>query len=109
MIEPLVSIIIPAYNEQERIVGALESANRQTYDRIETIVVANNCRDDTAKIAEGLATKVIKTPRQGISHTKNLGIENAEESILSFLDADSEMEDDLIEKMLRSARGVQWR
>ena len=43
MENPLVSVIIPAYNEENYIATALESTQRQSYDRLERIVVANAC------------------------------------------------------------------
>ena len=46
MEEPLISVIIPAFNEREHIAYALRSIEQQTYDRLESIVVANACSDD---------------------------------------------------------------
>ena len=45
-------IIIPAYNEELLLDRLLKSINEQDYpsDMIKTIVVADNCRDNTAKI-----------------------------------------------------------
>ena len=51
MEEPLISIVIPAYNEREYIAEAIRSLRGQTFDRLEVIVVANACSDDTAKVA----------------------------------------------------------
>ncbi|MEK6960846.1 MAG: glycosyltransferase [Nanoarchaeota archaeon] len=102
MQDPLVSVIIPAYNERERIAHALESVKRQAYDRLETIVVANACSDDTARIARGLATRVIETPSQGISLAKNIGYSESSGDICSFMDADSWMGDRLLEEVVRS-------
>ena len=83
MEEPLISVVIPAYNERDFVAEALGSIRNQSYDRLETIVVANACTDDTAKVARELASRVIETPRQGISHAKNLGIQMHKE--ISFL------------------------
>lgn len=102
MQEPLISVIIPAYNERERIANALESVKRQAYDRLETIVVANACSDDTAKVARGLATRVIEIPSQGISLAKNIGYAESNGNICSFMDADSMMGDHLLEEVVRS-------
>jgi glycosyltransferase involved in cell wall biosynthesis len=100
--ESLVSVIIPAYNEEEFIGEALKSIQTQSYDRIQTIVVANNCTDDTARIARGFPGKVIEIPQQGISHAKNVGFSAAEGSICAFMDADSEAKDDLVEKVYKA-------
>lgn len=102
MQEPLISVIIPAYNERERIAHALESVKRQAYDRLETIVVANACSDDTSRVARGLATRVIETPSQGISLAKNMGYSGSSGDICSFMDADSVMGDHLLGEVVRS-------
>ncbi|MBI4149688.1 glycosyltransferase [Candidatus Woesearchaeota archaeon] len=99
---PLVSVIIPAYNEREYIAEALQSVQRQTYDRLETIVVANACTDDTAKIAREWASIVIETSVQGISYAKNLGAQHTNGQVYAFMDADSQMKDDLLEKVYRA-------
>jgi len=58
--------------------------------------VANNCSDNTVKIAKELADVVINTPTPGISRAKNLGAERAKGETYCFLDADSLMEQDLL-------------
>jgi glycosyltransferase involved in cell wall biosynthesis len=91
---PLISIIIPAYNEADYVAEALKSIKNQTYDRLETIVVPNACTDDTTKIAKELANRVIEIPEKGVSHAKNIGAEVAKGTVLAFMDADSQMKDD---------------
>ncbi|MBR9691350.1 glycosyltransferase [Candidatus Woesearchaeota archaeon] len=104
MEEPLISIIIPAYNERDYIAEALKSAQRQTYDRLETIVVANACSDDTVKVAREFATTVLEVPEQGISFAKNIGFQNSKGYICSFMDADSQMEENLLEAVYDSLK-----
>jgi len=96
--QPLVSVIIPAYNEEKYIVNTLKSLKNQNYKNIEIIVVANNCSDKTAEISSEFADIVLQTDIQGISYAKNLGAKNAKGDIFVFLDADSIVEIDLIEK-----------
>ena len=102
MKEPLISIVIPAFNERDYIADALKSIKNQTYDRLETIVVANACEDDTAKIARESASLVIETPVQGISYAKNVGFAHANGEVCAFMDADSTMKDDVAEKVDQS-------
>jgi glycosyltransferase involved in cell wall biosynthesis len=99
MEEPQISVIIPAFNERDFIVEALRSVNGQSYDRLETIVVANACTDDTAKLARAVADYVIEIPRQGVSNAKNRGVEIANGNVYTFMDADSRMKEDLLEKV----------
>jgi glycosyltransferase involved in cell wall biosynthesis len=102
MKEPLISIVIPAYNERDYVAEALKSAQKQAYDRLETIVVCNNCSDDTAKVAGEFATKVIEIPEQGISLAKNTGYRAAQGDVCSFMDADSLMEEHLLEEVCKA-------
>ena len=102
MIKPLISVVIPAYNERDYVAEALKSIRKQSYERLETIVVANACSDDTAKVAREFANQVIETPEQGISHAKNIGYSNANGDICSFMDADSMAEEHLFEEVYNS-------
>src|SRR3989338_10089980 len=95
-----ISIIIPAYNEEKYIEATLKSLKKQTYKDFEIIVVANNCSDNTVALAERDADKVIQTKKQGISLARNLGAEHAKGEILFFLDADTHMKPDLLEKVM---------
>jgi glycosyltransferase involved in cell wall biosynthesis len=102
MTEPLISVVLPAYNERDTVVRALKSLHNQTYERLETIVVANACDDDTAKVARDFATRVIETSTQGISHAKNIGYSESNGSVCSFMDADSLAEEHLLEEVYKS-------
>lgn len=102
MTGPLISVVLPAYNERERIAVALESLRKQRYGNLETIVVANACKDDTAAVARPLASRVIETTTQGISHAKNLGYAAASGAICAFMDADSIAEEHLLEEVSAS-------
>ena len=100
MDKPLISVIIPAYNEEKYIATTLNSLKKQNYKNVEIIVVANNCTDKTVSIAAQSADIVLQTDIQGISFAKNLGAESAKGEILVFLDADSLVKKDLLEKVL---------
>src|SRR5512139_2243030 len=79
---PLLSIIIPAYNEASRLPTSLEQVDRfvaaQSYP-IEVIVVDNNSRDATPQIAQEFAAthayaRVMHQPRQGKGAAVHLGM-----------------------------------
>ncbi len=106
MIQPLVSIIIPAYNEEKYIQKSLESVKNQNYYNKEIIVVENACNNKTVGIDERVADKVIVTKTKGISNAKNLGVRASSGSIYLFLDADSSMELGLIQHIVARIRTV---
>ncbi|RLE37604.1 hypothetical protein DRJ17_06220 [Candidatus Woesearchaeota archaeon] len=93
--EPLVSIIIPAYNEEGYIEKLLKSIKHQTYKNYEIIVVDNDSTDKTAEIARKYTDKVYYCPRDGFSASaaRNLGAKFAKGEILLIIDADHYLDD----------------
>lgn len=81
-----VSVILPAYNEENWIEPVLQALRSQK--PAEIIVVDNNSTDGTAKIAKKYADKILTQKQQGIALSRNLGAEKASSPILAFLDAD---------------------
>ncbi|NGN94010.1 glycosyltransferase [Nocardioides sp. KC13] len=53
--------LVPAHNEADRIAATLQSLNTQTRPLDRVIVVADNCTDDTVRIARGLSAEVFVT------------------------------------------------
>lgn len=102
----LVSVIIPAYNEENYIVPTLKSINNQSYKNIETIVVCNGCKDKTFQKAIPYADKVLKMKEGHVSKARNLGAKVAKGSTLVFLDADTLLTKNSIEAMLNTNAGV---
>ena len=100
---PLVSVVIPALNEQACIARAIESVAGQQYpsDRLECVVVDNDSRDATADVVSGLARSweaapgrrpclsLVHEPQRGAATAKNRGAAQARGDVLVFLDADS--------------------
>ncbi|MCZ8023109.1 MAG: glycosyltransferase family 2 protein [Cyclobacteriaceae bacterium] len=73
--KPLVSIVIPVWNEEENIVRTLSSfaAMHIPFDT-ELLVVNNNSTDNTAAILDALGVKTIVEKRQGIAHARLAGL-----------------------------------
>lgn len=94
---PLISIVIPAHNEQDYIRGTLEALRRQTFSGFEVIVVCNGCDDGTAQAARQLADEVIVMPERGLSRARNMGGRAARGKLLVFLDADTLLEPHALE------------
>src|SRR3989338_990217 len=94
--KPIVSVVVPAMDEEKYILQLLESLARQKTDlQVEVIVVANNCSPDdkTAAIARASGVVVIeysspnlKTPQ--ISWARQRGLERAQGKIIVSTDAD---------------------
>lgn len=96
--QPKVSVVIPAYNEEFYIGRALDSVKNQTYPNIETIIVSNGSTDKTSQVAGLYTPNVYEMCKRGVSKARNLGIDKSSGEVIIFLDADSIMERNLIEK-----------
>lgn len=96
---PKISVIVPAYNEEEYIASTLKSLCGQTYPDYEIIVVVNASTDKTAEVARRYTPFVWVTEEKGAAKARNLGARMARGEILVFLDADTTAPDDLLEKV----------
>lgn len=88
---PIVTIVIIAYNEERFISQAIESALAQTYGCIEIIVVDDGSIDTTLKIAKNYSpsvTVVSQANSGNCSFPRNKGLSLATGEYISFLDAD---------------------
>ncbi|CAN7290730.1 glycosyltransferase family 2 protein [Rhizobium sp. LjRoot254] len=109
--EPLVSIIIPAYNAAAFIVRTLDSVQAQTHASLEIIVVddgsTDNTRDLVLKVAIADArVRVISTANQGVAAARNKGVAEAAGSYIAFVDADDLWHPSKIQKQLALLRSL---
>jgi glycosyltransferase involved in cell wall biosynthesis len=87
---PLVSIIIPAFNEELSLPFTLNEIKNAKLEAYEMIVVDDGSVDRTAKVAEEAGAKVIRHDRnEGYGKAILTGVAHAKGSILVFFDADS--------------------
>ncbi|MFH0889589.1 MAG: glycosyltransferase [Candidatus Aenigmatarchaeota archaeon] len=100
--KPLISVIIPAYNEEEGIKGLLSDLERQTYKKFEVIVVDDKSTDNTIAVAKEFGAKVIVSGRHNLSYSRNLGIRNSEGAIIVNMDADYRVNKTFIEGIAES-------
>lgn len=101
--QPLVSILIPAYNSEEWIASTLRSAIAQTWQRKEIIVVDDGSKDRTAEVARAFASKevqVVSTENQGAAAARNQAMKLSQGDYIQWLDADDLLAPDKIERQL---------
>ncbi len=105
---PLLSIIIPAYNEEKRLPDSLSQitayVQAQSYP-IEVLVVDDGSRDETAKVVEAVTAEhpfvnVVRNPHRGKGYAVKTGMLRASGRYLFFGDADLSMPIEEIEKFL---------
>lgn len=104
---PLVSVIIPAYNHEHFIGAAIESVLEQTIEDFELIIVNDGSTDDTESVIKGYADKRIKyyyQDNQDAYNTINRGISLSTGQFLSILNSDDIYTRDRLEKLLDECR-----
>lgn len=99
---PTISVIVPAYNEEKYIEPTLQSVVQQNHSGLELIVVPNGCTDKTAEVAGRFTSHVYDTSKKGIGLAKNIGYEKATGEVVVFLDADSQMQEGLLDAVVNS-------
>lgn len=91
---PLVSVIIPVYNANGFLSGAIESIQNQTYKNLEIIIVDDGSTDETPKILKSLAKKdkrikiLTNKKNLNIASSLNKGIKIAKGKYIARMDAD---------------------
>jgi glycosyltransferase involved in cell wall biosynthesis len=90
---PLVSVIVPVFNDADTVAAAIDSVLGQAFDdAFETIVVNDGSTDDTAAVLHKFADKirVLTQANRGLAAARNAGAALARGKYLAFLDADDE-------------------
>jgi glycosyltransferase involved in cell wall biosynthesis len=105
----MVSVVIPAYNEEKLIASCLDFlAAQQTSEPFEVIIVNNNSTDRTQQIAESyknkLRLKIVRENKKGRGAARRAGFAAASGEIILSTDADTLVPKDWIEKMTRGLR-----
>lgn len=106
---PLVSVIVPAYNVEPYIDKCIRSLTAQTYGNIEIIAVNDGSMDKSGAIIEDIAKtderiRFINQPNQGVCIARNNGIAAATGDYLLFVDGDDYVDPDYIENMVTAAQ-----
>lgn len=90
---PLISIIVPCYNQGNFLADALESLLAQTYPHWECQIIDDGSTDNTKTVAQGYLDKDSRfkytyRPNSGLSAARNQGLKIATGEYIQFLDAD---------------------
>lgn len=106
--EPMVSVVIPAYNVTKTLPRLLECLLNQTWQNLQIILVDDGSEDGTVLMARKAAEKdprltVVTQGNLGISYARNAGLALCEGKYIRFIDADDTLPLDSIERMVRRA------
>jgi glycosyltransferase involved in cell wall biosynthesis len=104
--DPEVSIVMPAYNEEESIVRTLLSLSSNLTSRVvEIVVVNNNSKDKTADLVAACGIPCILETTQGITPARNRGLREARGKYILNADADTIYPPNWIEAMVQPLAG----
>lgn len=103
----MVSIIVPVYKSEDTLERCVNSLCSQSYEDIEIILVVDGPPDGSGILAQSLAekndkVKVVFQKNQGVSVSRNKGIEHAKGEYIRFVDSDDFVEPNSIECMVKA-------
>ncbi len=106
---PRVSIIVAIYNAERTLRRCVDSLITQTLHDIEIILVDDGSSDTSASICDHYAQvdsriRVFHKKNEGVSKTKQLGLDNARGEYIIFLDSDDYVDKTIYQKLLEKAR-----
>ncbi|MCI8596983.1 MAG: glycosyltransferase family 2 protein [Lachnospiraceae bacterium] len=102
-----ISVIVPVYNVEKYVERCVESIIRQTYDKLQIILVDDGSKDKSGLICDNLAQRderisVLHKNWGGLADTRNVGLAFAVGEYISFIDSDDYIQDTMLEDMVRA-------
>lgn len=93
MSSPLVTIIVPCYNQSAFLNACLDSVVNQTYENWECLLIDDGSTDDTAQICKSWTVRderfiYYHQENQGVTKTRDFGLDTAKGEWIQFVDAD---------------------
>ena len=106
--QPIISVIIPAYNIEGYLGRTLDSVSAQTYKNLEILIVNDGSTDHTAEVIEDYTKKDsrirgIHKENGGVTSARLRGIHEASGEWIGFVDGDDVLEPWMYEKLLSNA------
>lgn len=105
--QPLVSVVVPVYNQGQFLAEAITSALGQSLQPIEVIVVDDGSTDCSASVAAQFLDRIVylRQPNRGLSAARNHGLMAARADLVQFLDSDDALQPGALEKAWSASLG----
>ena len=102
MMDELISVIVPIYNTEKYLVECVESIRKQTYSKIEIILVDDGSTEASSEICDEFAEKdsrvrVFHKENEGVAVARNFGIQQSNGQYVVIVDSDDIAVDKMIE------------
>ena len=103
-LEPTVTIVVPAYNEESVIERRLENLRALDYppEKLELVVTSDASSDRTEELAAAAGARVIRNPRGGKVAAQDRAVRESSGEILAFSDANATWAPDALRKLVRN-------
>ena len=106
-----ISVIVPVYNVEAYLERCVESILQQTYAHFELILINDGSTDSSGQICDQLASqyeniKVYHIENAGVSNARNMGIQLATGSWVTFIDSDDFVTQDYLATLASAVEGA---
>lgn len=106
---PTISVIVPVYNVESYLRECLDSILQQSFRRFEVVAVDDGSTDGSPDILREFARKdprlrVIQRSNGGLGAARNIGVEHARGSLLTFVDSDDVLPPGALERLAIASR-----
>lgn len=104
---PLVSVIVPVYNQKDFLDSCLESIKNQMYSNLEVLLIDDGSNDGSENICDRWKKKdsrfkVFHLKNGGVSYARNFGLANLSGELVCFVDPDDWIEKSMIKQMVKT-------
>ncbi|MEK7434690.1 MAG: glycosyltransferase [Cyanobacteriota bacterium] len=106
---PLISVIIPAYNDEDTIEYAIDSVLKQTYKNIEILVIDDGSSDKTSELVKKIQQNdsriiYIRQSNTGVAGARNRGVKESKGEYIKLCDSDDVLFPYALEMMVRALK-----
>ena len=105
---PKISVIVPVYKVEQYLPRCIDSILAQTFTDFELLLIDDGSPDNSGKICDEYAKKdarirVFHNQNQGVSATREFGVQHAQGVFIQFVDSDDWIESNMFELMYDKA------
>ena len=103
--EPLITVIMPAYNVEKFLERSVNSVLNQDYRNLDVLIIDDGSKDKTLEIARKLQAKdsrirIIHQENQGVSVARNVGLDNTLGNYIMFVDTDDYIDKEMCSTLM---------
>lgn len=109
MTKPIISIIVPVYNTEPFLHQCLDSILSQSFADWELILINDGSKDRSPEICKEYAARdsrvrYLSKSNSGVSDTRNIGLEEAKGTYVTFVDSDDYLEEDFLKTLFNASQ-----